>query len=333
MDAKKTGKQHEEFIEEFTRLVIVLAGLGILVGAVTNAETFHVVLRAIGIEPASETAAGRGFLAATGIVLVLWQVLGLLGVLSWGQRRLAESLVASLEAEAQAETAKAIEQIAKEPRSAKAIVRPEVRADWPGEVQEDDQEPVWLITPEIRPEAGQGPAPSEAAPIHDTRGSENSASHGSRTAGAVDRFYRQALWHANVWFMASVLAAIVGLIVIVWEVVRATDQPALEAIAKVVPGLITGAIAALFYRQSNATRKHAADLLTSTQQDRRSDTALTVLNSIQDKERREEIKGRFVMHLAGMSPEPRQPSATRSASAARSGRRSGKPAGDDVSAP
>lgn len=121
-------------------------------------------------------------------------------------------------------------------------------------------------------------------------------------ASAVDRFYTQALLQSKVWFLASVLAALVGLVVIVWEVVQATNRPTLDAVLKTTPGLLTETIAVLVYRQANATRRHAAELLTSTQGDRRSEIAVTVLNSIQDVERREEIAARLAMYFAGGSP-------------------------------
>jgi hypothetical protein len=125
---------------------------------------------------------------------------------------------------------------------------------------------------------------------------------GGGIAAAVDRLYTQALLHANVWFVASVLAAFVGLVVVVWEVVQVSNQPALDAALKVPSGLLTEAIAALFYGQAHASRKHAADLLSTTQSDRRSETALIILNSIQDVELREEIAARLAMHFAGAPP-------------------------------
>jgi hypothetical protein len=72
----------------------------------------------------------------------------------------------------------------------------------------------------------------------------------------------------------------------------------LDAILKTTPGLLTGAIAALFYRQANATRKHAGDLLASTQGDRRAETARQILGTIQDDGRREEIAARLALRFA-----------------------------------
>lgn len=122
---------------------------------------------------------------------------------------------------------------------------------------------------------------------------------------AVDRFYAEALLQSRVWFLASVLAALVGMILIVWEVVQATGRPDIQAALKAATGLLVDAVAALFYSQADATRKHAANLLARTDGDRRSEMALTVLNSIEDVELREEIAARLVMHLAGRTPAPR----------------------------
>ncbi len=191
----------------------------------------------------------------------------------------ARRLQSGLEAQAQLETAEAIREVAGDV---------DMRVGDEAHVGDEAQVEV---EPPAQPEsAREHPPPHEGI------------------AGAVDRFYAEALLQSKVWFLASVLAACVGLSVIVWEVVRevvqATNHPALDAILKTAPGLLTGAIAALFYRQANATRKHAADLLTSTQSDRRSETALRILSSIKDDGRREEIAGRLAMHLAGAPAAP-----------------------------
>jgi hypothetical protein len=132
-------------------------------------------------------------------------------------------------------------------------------------------------------------------------------------ASTVDRFYDQALRHANVWSLASVLAAVVGLVVIVWEVIQANGRTDLEAGLKAVTGLLVEAVAALFYRQANATRKHAADLLNSTQSDRRLDSARQILSTIQDSDLRHDIACRLILRLAGDLPARRAVRMSRSA--------------------
>jgi hypothetical protein len=83
-------------------------------------------------------------------------------------------------------------------------------------------------------------------------------------ADAVRSFYTQALVMGYVWFGASVVAAAVGMGVIVWQVVQATGRPDLVVGLKALAGVLVEAAAVLFYRQADATRKHGADLLTST---------------------------------------------------------------------
>jgi hypothetical protein len=119
---------------------------------------------------------------------------------------------------------------------------------------------------------------------------------------AFDRFYAQALLQAKIWFGASVIAAFVGLTVIVWGIVQAENQSAFDVVLKAIPGAVAEAVAALFYSQANATRKSAADLLISSQDDRRLETAREILDTIQDVERREEIAAQLAMHFAGVKP-------------------------------
>jgi hypothetical protein len=194
-------------------------------------------------------------------------------------------LTAGLEAQAQLETAQAIREVA-------GNVHFRVGA-------------ALAVEPAAEPESAR-----EHPQTHETEG----------IAGAVDRFYAEALLQSRVWFLASVLAAFVGLVVIVWELIQASNQATPDAALKVAAGLLTEVIAALFYRQANATRKHAADLLSSTQGDRRSETALRILSSIKHDGRREEIAGRLAMHLVGAPSSGR-----RSAVQARNARPDGAP--------
>jgi hypothetical protein len=230
---------------------------------------------------------GVGFGFGVGALVVS---VGIGSVLERQERRQAERLAAGLASEAQLETARAIREVNRELEEASPLFQ---------------DQPAPQAPPPQAPGAEWAPKPSATwHELPDRAGVPESAG----IAGAVDRFYTQALLHANVWFLASVLAAIVGLAVIVWEVIQASGRPDLEAGLKATTGLLVEAVAALFYRQANATRKHAGDLLTSTQGDRRAETARQILATIEDDRRREEIAARLVMHLAG-APAPRGRSA------------------------
>jgi len=71
----------------------------------------------------------------------------------------------------------------------------------------------------------------------------------------------------------SVIAAAVGLGVVICGVVQATNEPSVSAAIKPASGVVPGAIAVLFYRQAAGTRRAGTDLLKSTESDRRTDTA------------------------------------------------------------
>jgi hypothetical protein len=215
-----------------------------------------------------------GFLAA-----LVGMTFGLLASQSgafWAARREAQQtkrLVAGLEAEAELETARAIREVN---RALDAGGK-----DTGGEPAAWENRWSWSI--------GRESSRREMASAHMTVG----------IAGAVDRFYAQALLHANVWLVASVVAASVGLVLIVWEVIQASNQPVPDAVLKVTSAAVAEAVAALFYRQANATRKHAAELLASTQGDRWAEAARQILSTIEDVGRREEIAARLALHLAG----------------------------------
>ncbi len=118
---------------------------------------------------------------------------------------------------------------------------------------------------------------------------------------ASQRLYGQALLQSKVWFVASVLAATVGLTVIVWQVIQASNQSSLDDLLKAAPGVVSGAVGVLFYRRADAARKHAADLLTDIRSDHRQDTALAVLRTIEDPGCRDEAAVDLAKHLVGYS--------------------------------
>jgi Cyanobacterial TRADD-N associated 2-Transmembrane domain len=258
--------------------VLIVLGVGVALGAVV-----------VGIQGWLGPA-GFGTLGAAGFGLVALARLAQYRFQEQPESRRVARLAAGLEAQARLQTARAIQEVnfdqtahEREPGGADAKTGPASDLSYAaGEAVEGTYDP-----PTVFRQEREG------------------------IAGAVDRFYAEALLQSRVWFLASVLAAGVGLAVIVWEVVQATNQPALDAVLKTVPGLLTGAIAALFYRQANATRKHAADLLTSTQGDRRAETARQILGTMQDDGWREEIAARLAMHFAGAPASQRRRSAAR----------------------
>jgi hypothetical protein len=282
------------------RIWLLLAALGLLL-----------VILATPILQATESSGTtqgsvRWYLVGTASIAVvavalLGFVFGLLALLSLAlkdpSQEPLEQLAAGLQARAQLETAMAIREVTREV---------------------DEADPAQNVSIGGRHDVGNIDVSSRAIEGDKRTSVERRSQHDHAVpevggiAGAVNRFYSEALLQSKVWFLSSVAAAVVGLAVIVWEVVRVDKESAVDAGVKVASAALAGAIAALFYRQANATRKHAAELLTSTQSDRRSETALTVLNSIQDIERREEIAARLVMHLAGgtLAPTPAGTSAT-----------------------
>jgi hypothetical protein len=261
----------------------------------------------------------RSLYGTVTVAAAIFLVAAAVDTLERREMRRTEQLVAGLEAQAQLETARAIREVNRELEESPA--------------RAPSQEPV----PPAPAPLASGPGaylnrPPPGCTIKVAQENEG-------FVAAVGHFYTQALILAYGWFVASVLAALVGLGVIVREVILVGNQSPLDAGVKVAAAALAGAIGSLFYRQANATRKHAADLLTSTQGDRRAETAKQILDTIRDDERREEIAGQLAMHLAGAPASQARRSAGKdgseshsaSATSARRGstRRSAAPAEQD----
>lgn len=230
----------------------------------------------------------------TSIVIAAFLASGALGAIasvlgSWAERGRAVRLKASLEAEAEVEAAHALNEVTRL-EQIRTMMREPVPTPDPhaGEDSPAAPEP-WagMIAPgAIRLTASDFrlSAPSEIGGI----------------SQAVNAYYKQALFQAQVWFVASLVAAVGGLVLVAWEVIQAADQPILAASVRVVAGVVTTAVGALFYRQADATRRYAAELLKTTQADRKVDAARALLAQIDDPDQRRELTGQMAMHFAGV---------------------------------
>jgi hypothetical protein len=112
---------------------------------------------------------------------------------------------------------------------------------------------------------------------------------------------------------------VVGLTVIAWQVIEATNHPALETLYRVTPGVLTTAIACLFYRQANATRQHARELLADTEAERRFHEAMAELDKLPDEKLRAKSKAELAVSfgLSRPSARPRPGSGQKKKQAAR----------------
>lgn len=106
------------------------------------------------------------------------------------------------------------------------------------------------------------------------------------------------------------MGALVGLGIIVWELVETINRPFLETVLRSAPGLITAAVAGLFYRQAGLARQHAASMLEKSQGERRFDVAFMAMRTIEDPVVREDLKVQLVMRYADASAQrPRRAAA------------------------
>jgi hypothetical protein len=125
-------------------------------------------------------------------------------------------------------------------------------------------------------------------------------------AGQLIRSYHtQALAQATAQFWFSVTAASIGFLVIMYTCfssVRFRDP--YVTLLNTIPGIAIEAVAALFFRQAEDTRKRATALYDRLRLDDRQLQAINLLESIQNKELRDIVKAHWALHIAGLEAQP-----------------------------
>jgi hypothetical protein len=117
----------------------------------------------------------------------------------------------------------------------------------------------------------------------------------------VTNYHQQALSQARVQFWFSVMAATIGFLYILYAASTAdSSNPA--TYAKILPGVVIEAVAALFFRQAEQTRQRATELYDRLRKDRQMMRAESVVETIEDVSIRSAVKAQIALHMVGLVP-------------------------------
>jgi hypothetical protein len=119
----------------------------------------------------------------------------------------------------------------------------------------------------------------------------------------VNNYHEQALSQAKIQFWFSVVAATVGF---VWILNAGfgvhTDSAA--SLFRIVPGVVVDVVAALFFRQAEATRARATELYDRLRRDKQLTESAALVSSIEDVRLRSAVKAQLALHMSGLEPNP-----------------------------
>jgi hypothetical protein len=119
----------------------------------------------------------------------------------------------------------------------------------------------------------------------------------------INGYHAQALSQASVQFWFSLAAATVGFALIIYSAVH-TKTDGLIQIANAFPGVVMDAVAYLFFQQASATRQRATDLYDRLRNDKRTNEAVQIVESIQDDRVKSYIQAQMALHLTGLQSLP-----------------------------
>jgi hypothetical protein len=100
------------------------------------------------------------------------------------------------------------------------------------------------------------------------------------------------------WF--AIGAATVGFALIVYTFAVASQSSGSETFWRLLPGFTIDAVAALFFRQAEATRERATALYDRLRADNQRAQALGVVDSIPDEGVRSVVRAQIAAHIAGI---------------------------------
>jgi hypothetical protein len=122
-------------------------------------------------------------------------------------------------------------------------------------------------------------------------------------ADLIAAYHEQALTQARVQFWFSAVAAAIGF---GWILYRGSqiDIDDLGTISRVLPGIVTDAIALLFFRQAADTRQRATEFYDRLRRDRQLSDSIALVSSIEDVRVKSAVQAQIALHLSGLEPQP-----------------------------
>lgn len=128
---------------------------------------------------------------------------------------------------------------------------------------------------------------------------------GSMAAELIESYHTQALTQAAAQFWFSVSAATIGFLFIMYIgfFYSLKRQPQLTLL-NTLPGIAIEAVAALFFKQAEETRKRATELYDRLRLDDKQTQAITLIESIENQELRDLVKAQWALQIVGLEPHP-----------------------------
>lgn len=134
---------------------------------------------------------------------------------------------------------------------------------------------------------------------------EAHSSLSSIAAELIASYHTQALTQAAAQFWFSVSAATIGFLFIMYIgfFYSLRRQPYLTLL-NTLPGIAIEAVAALFFKQAEDTRKRATELYDRLRLDDKQTQAITLIESIENQALRDFVKAQWALQIVGLEPHP-----------------------------
>jgi hypothetical protein len=134
---------------------------------------------------------------------------------------------------------------------------------------------------------------------------ESQSSLSSMAAELIESYHTQALTQAAAQFWFSVSAATIGFVFIIYIgfFYSLKRQPQITLL-NTLPGMAIEAVAALFFKQAEETRKRATELYDRLRLDDKQTQALTLIESIENQELRDLVKAQWALQIVGLESHP-----------------------------
>jgi|GEM_PF-5621920 len=136
---------------------------------------------------------------------------------------------------------------------------------------------------------------------------EKNPEAGIREAAAdlIQNYHTQALAQATAQFWFSITAASFGFLLILYTGFTSvrSREPQITLI-NALPGIAIEAVAALFFTQAEGTRKRATELYDRLRSDDRQTDAISLIESIENREIRDIVKAQWALQIVGLHSQP-----------------------------
>ncbi len=120
-----------------------------------------------------------------------------------------------------------------------------------------------------------------------------------KISNLIQSHHEQTIKHANIQFIASLCAAVIGFIFLISNIILSIDLSWQEDIAGTIPGVILEAISVLFFTQSKLAKKQSSDSLNKLMDERKCEKGISVAESISDKKISDKVKAEIALTLCG----------------------------------